>query len=454
MAFSSGSVSTVLPVTRSAVRRIVLAFLATTTCWLATARADDILDRGAHFDIPASPLGSALIQFSTQSGVKVAAADEDVAQLNTKGVSGTYPAHTALGILLDGTGLSFLPVGTETVAIRSASTGPAVGALAAGDSLEAADGAPVGAPADAATQAGSKFTTSASGASAQFPDVAEMTPRPPTEQELAGDSLRQFITHHATVHYVNTGVKGSLAHWRGGKQSVCPMAAGLSPAYNAFVAARIRVLATNVGAPVDPDPHCARNLRIYFTNNPQELMTNVMHWASVYFRRHGEFTQMKPLLQFTSDHAIQGWYVTTVGGAKALNFDLTLLPVRLQPLWPRIIENSLRDSGDMSGIGAVVMVVDTSKVAGYPIGTIADYVGVLSLSVAQSPDHCDPLPSILDVMSPGCTARERPTAVTAGDLAFLKALYYRNTGLGSSPSRDDIQIDMLRQFHGGVAANR
>jgi hypothetical protein len=39
-----------------------------------------------------------------------------------------------------------------------------------------------------------------------------------------------------------------------------------------------------------------------------------------------------------------------------------------------------------------------------------------------------------------------PTAVTAGDLAFLKALYYRNTGLGASPSRDDIQDNMRQQF--------
>jgi hypothetical protein len=102
----------------------------------------------------------------------------------------------------------------------------------------------------------------------------------------------------------------------------------------------------------------------------------------------------------------------------------------------------------MSGIGVVILVVDTRKVAGYAIGTIADYVAVLTLSVVQSPDHCDPLPSILDVMSSSCGTREKPTAVTAGDLAFLKALYYRNTGLHSSLSRDEIKYNMLRQLKG------
>jgi hypothetical protein len=102
----------------------------------------------------------------------------------------------------------------------------------------------------------------------------------------------------------------------------------------------------------------------------------------------------------------------------------------------------------MSGIGIVILVVDRTKVAGYSIGTIADYVAMLALSVVQSPDHCDPLPSILDVMSSSCGTREKPTAITAGDLAFLKALYYRSTGLGRSLSRDEIQDNMMLQFKG------
>jgi hypothetical protein len=90
--------------------------------------------------------------------------------------------------------------------------------------------------------------------------------------------------------------------------------------------------------------------------------------------------------------------------------------------------------------------VDTTKVVGYPIGSIADYLAMLTLSVVQSPDNCDPLPSILDLMSLSCGAREKPVAITAGDLAFLKALYYLNTGLGPSLSRNQIQDNMMRQF--------
>jgi hypothetical protein len=71
------------------------------------------------------------------------------------------------------------------------------------------------------------------------------------------------------------------------------------------------------------------------------------------------------------------------------------------------------------------------------------------LTVAQSPDHCDPLPSILDLMSPACGARDKPLGLTAGDVAFLKALYYENTGIGKTLSRDEIQFNMMRQFRAG-----
>ena len=93
-----------------------------------------------------------------------------------------------------------------------------------------------------------------------------------------------------------------------------------------------------------------------------------------------------------------------------------------------------------------MLLVDTTKVRGLSIGAIADYLAMLTLSIAQSPDHCDPLPSILDLLSSSCGNRERPTAITAGDLAFLKALYYKNTGLGRSLTRAQIQDNMRRQF--------
>ena len=291
-------------------------------------------------------------------------------------------------------------------------------------------------------------------AAPEIPDVTVTAPNPPTDAELAGDSLYQFIVHHATVHYVNTGTRGNLARWRGGKQSICPVTVGLGQGYNAFVTARLRALAAFVGAPVQSDPQCKTNVQILFTNNPQERMDDVIKWASVYFRNRYS-GGMKDLIAFRGDHAIQGWYMTTNGGAMVLNTDVALVGLNLLPVWPTITPlyngsgtlGTRTGGGGGSGIGIVILVVDTTKVVGSTIGTIADYLAMLTLSVVQSPDNCDPLPSILDLMSLSCGAREKPVAITAGDLAFLKALYYLNTGLGPSLSRNQIQDNMMRQFN-------
>jgi hypothetical protein len=439
MEYSFDRVPTMAPRSKSGIRRIALAAFVAAIAGLSTARADDILDRGVRFHISASPLASALIEFSTQSGIQVAAADADVSNLNSSGVDGTLPIRTALSTLLHGTGLEFSRVGAATVAIRTASVGPASSAV----TRAGASGAAAKMPAPPSAQPDPDVNANAS---TEIPDVTVTAPRPPTDQELAGKSVAQFVVHHATVHYVNTGVRGNLAHWHGGRQSICPVTRGLVPQYDAFVTARLRALAAYVGAPVQSDLQCKHNVQILFTADPQATMNDVAKWASVYFR--GRYGAMRRLIEFRSDHAIQGWYITTSGGARVLNTDLELLRLNLLPVWPRIIQNSLTDDGDTNGIGGVILLVDTTKVGGFAIETIADYAAVLALSVVQSPDYCDPLPSILDLVSSSCGIREKPTRVTAGDLAFLKALYYRNTGLGSSPSRDEIQYTMMQQFKG------
>jgi hypothetical protein len=276
-------------------------------------------------------------------------------------------------------------------------------------------------------------------------DVTVTAPKHPTDEALAGDSLSQFVVHHATVHYFNTGVTGSVARWIGGKRSICPLTKGLNPEQDDYVTARVRALAAYVGAPVQPGPQCEYNVTILFTNNPQKEMDEVFKWATVYFfNRYSGGT--RDLIKFRGDHAIQGWYL--MGGG--FNEDLALTRLDVLPIWPQVTQHYSASStlgshlggGRGGSIGVVILVVDTTKVVGDSIGAIADYLAMLSLSVAQSPDHCDPLPSILDLVSSSCGNRERPTAMTAGDLAFLKALYYKDASL----TRSQIQDNMVRQF--------
>jgi Secretin and TonB N terminus short domain len=419
----------------SGARIVTWLMLVAVMAWHGTARADDIMDRQIHFHIPASPLPSALIEFSTQSGVQVAAADAAVSNLKSNGVNGTYSVRAAMAMLLQGTGLAYSQAGTGTVAIAAA--GPTFGTLAR---MGAPNGA--GRPSvDTSSQATVNVTPVPQ---TELPEIAVTAARLPTDEELAGNGLRQFVDHHATTHNFTTPVDRNLGRWRGGMQSICPTTTGLSANYNAFVTSRLRAVAQYVGAPVQSDPNCLDNVTVVFTDNPEQAMKGIVSWAEKYFQRNNHFQSIKRLIAYTSDHAIQGWYFTTRAGARASNTEIALLPVNLLPIWPKIFPRN--NGGDTNGIGAAVLIVDVRKIEGTPIGAIADYLAVLSLSVIQTPDHCDPLPSILDLVSSSCGAREKPTAITAGDLAFLKALYYKNTAWGGSLSRADIEANMMHQF--------
>jgi len=56
------------------------------------------------------------------------------------------------------------------------------------------------------------------------------------------------------------------------------------------------------------------------------------------------------------------------------------------------------------------------------------------------------LPSILDLMAAHCAAQEKPEEATAGDLAFLQALYSMDLREILSFERSDIENGMMRQF--------
>ena len=423
------------------IHRLALSALVLLAAWALAARADDVLEKTVRVEIAPAPLANALVQLSAESGIQIAVADVDVSHLQSKGLSGEYALRDALQALLKNTGLSFVQVGATTVAIRAAAGGPLVAELGSNPFPNDSGAAPSSSPPP----------DSASGIqpSARFPDVAVLPAPAPTAQELTSDGVAQFIIHHASTRYsASVGwPTGGLLRWRGGRsETVCPETYGLDLGYDDFVSARLRAVAAFVGAPVRTDEHCGTNVHILFTTDPRRAMQWVLergaHMLGVNFPH-----QMEKELDVSNQHAIQGWYVTAGGGSTVLNTDPQFIGgIALQALWPRVIPTSAYVNGSGRSILAVFLAIDTNKVAGYSIGSIADYLAVAALTLVQSPDHCDPMASILDLMAPSCASRDRPTAVTAGDLAFLKALYYRNTGLGRTPSRSDIENNMMRQL--------
>jgi hypothetical protein len=286
--------------------------------------------------------------------------------------------------------------------------------------------------------------SAADGPPPPVPSVTVTAPKPPTAQELAGESVSHFIAHHARV----SPVLGKLTRWREG---ICPNTRGLDAGFDAYITARIRAVALEVGAPVQPADKCHANVSINFTTEPQKLMVEFATRDPGLLGFH-YVSQTKKLTQVS--HPIQGWYITNTRGFNGgSNTDQTV-PISM---WG---SGDLLNAGTMppcgmgsriiticsSEISHALVVADTRKVVGYTVESIADYLAVMVLTMVESQDSCDPLPSILNLMASNCRDGEKPDSVTAGDLAYLKALYRTNLELVPEAEKSEILANMMQQF--------
>ncbi len=238
--------------------------------------------------------------------------------------------------------------------------------------------------------------------------------RQPDAKRLPGIVFKFVQSHGAT------GRIDQLTRWG---VVPCPTTAGLPEAFNAFVSKRVAEIAAQVGAPTNKTQACRMNLLVVFTDEPQALLDKVR-------RRHPELlgfhyaAQAKRLATF--NRPIQAWYVTgTKSSQPSAKNETGGLPQVDDPFYPMAggAAGSRLTSHISSEFLAALVVVDTTRTAGQEIGAIADQVAMLSLTRAAQPRPCGELPSILDIMNPDCPSDRGVAAVTAYDLAYLKALY-------------------------------
>jgi hypothetical protein len=274
----------------------------------------------------------------------------------------------------------------------------------------------------------------AQGAASDAPSVTVTAPRAPTAAEVSGASVPNFVASHST-HNILTG---QLARWKSG---ICPAVNGLDSDFNDFVVARIRSIATEVGAPAGIQGKCKANVLIVFTLQPQQLLDEI---AKRYPYLLGFHYPHQTRRLATVTRAIQGWYFTSTVGCNGDEAgDVGFHEAGSVP--GGCLGSRLR-TGRKSVFTVVFIVADLNKVVNQEIGTISDYLAVLSLTQAQPPATCGVLPSILDYLAQNCPQGAPPTSVTAGDLAFLKGLYQTDLGLTIELEESNITVNMRRQF--------
>jgi len=137
------------------VRSVVTLIATLTLCLLQSVAHADEFDREVAFDIAPQSLAAAILDFAGQSKIQVVTSGADLEQYHTGGLKGRYSVRVALRTLLSGTGLRFREVGSGTVSIERADSGPASRDR---DGLSGANSQPASAAPRAAAEAGPALT--------------------------------------------------------------------------------------------------------------------------------------------------------------------------------------------------------------------------------------------------------------------------------------------------------
>jgi hypothetical protein len=270
------------------------------------------------------------------------------------------------------------------------------------------------------------------GAAPGIPEVTVIAPKPPTAEQIAGENILTFVRSHG-----KPGERtGQLGRWKNG---VCPRTLGLTPGFNDFVSARVQAIAAAVQMHIPPQslPTCTPNAYIIFTTEPQKLLDDTAERRPELLGFHyiAEIKRVK-----TVDRPVQAWYVTGTEGRGT--------GVYIDSIWSTLPSGdvgSRLSTGLKSVIMSALVVIDTNKVVGYSIGSISDYIAMVTLQQTRLIDGCGELPSILDLMASACDS-ERSESITAGDLAYLRALYTVGIAREVRQQRAAIAGVMYREF--------
>jgi hypothetical protein len=162
---------------------------------------------------------------------------------------------------------------------------------------------------------------------------------------------------------------------------------------------------------------------VIFTPQPQAQLDDIAKRRDVLIGFH--FTSQFEKLT-TVNRPIQAWYVTRTRDTTGNSWIEVANPCPFNPLMP-MCDRPMGRAGsrlgnDMSAeVVHTLIIADANKVAGEKIDAVADYIAVLALAKWQNLDRCNAIPTILNLMAPGCA--DPPEAATRADLALLTGLY-------------------------------
>lgn len=274
----------------------------------------------------------------------------------------------------------------------------------------------------------------------------------PGKRKIDENTIKTIIAPFVALHAApsrKTGLLVRIPH-----TGVCPVTLGLPDAYADFVDRRIREVAAKVGAGVEPEGRCQPNVEVLFTDDPQGVVNGLSRRTGGAILGVHRWGETSTIIHVT--RPIQAWWVTGVVNDTRGTTAVVIGPDGAQDTHHGVPQiDTAYGPGMFTGTGThlpprnsgqivnALIVVDTRKLAGHPIGPVADYVSALALSQAQSLERCSKLPSILDLFA-DCPDEAKPQALTDSDLSFLRALYAADVTTSGVRGRENVVRTMAR----------
>lgn len=204
-------------------------------------------------------------------------------------------------------------------------------------------------------------------------------------------------------------VQGQLGRWYG---PVCPVVMGMSDDLNGRVAARIRAVAAEVGAPVG-EAGCAGNVLVAFAAD-----------AAAEFRM---IRRDKPWL--VESIPLPDWQALRTSSAPILWWSSTIVEsvdgnqIGLESFRPilRQFRASRLSTLTRANRKAAIVLVDAARSSGASLDAVADYAAFVVLSGTRFDRPKGATGGILDLFD--AKPEQRPAALSDTDLAYLTGLY-------------------------------
>ena len=274
-------------------------------------------------------------------------------------------------------------------------------------------------------------------ASAQAPAPP---PLPVENVTVTATKLREMVEQFVKSSVVSTHVTGKIARWEKG---ICPVTTGQTPALTNMVTAQVKAVAAAVGARVNADASCTPNIEIVFTTTPQSLLDTIQRDDPDFLGYAMTGSAQEVLAKAT--RPVQAWYETETvdlngmaradsakrlgAGVTMSNFSAIAMPsstANRAPIdlpyatYARVTGNHI-DDGTHSAFHHIVIIVDSTKLAGQKLGPLADYIAMLALTQLSSLDTCQQLASITNNFAADC--ERKADGLTEIDAAYLRGLY-------------------------------